>query len=128
MGKVVARLYAHLRTNSGGAYVVQRKPQNQKMIVSSILAHLEAAAESFGQNDLLAEIESRTTALTITEVASLFRVSGETIRRMVAKRTIPAFRIGGSIRFSPATLGYWLRQRDPLAAKASRARNGYQTA
>lgn len=71
--------------------------------------------------DLLSAIESRTTALTIEEVAELFQVSGETVRRMAAKKQLPGFKMGGQVRFNPASLGYWLRQRDPVAAKASRA-------
>lgn len=71
--------------------------------------------------DLLTTIESHATALTIEQVAAIFQVSGETIRRMAAQKRIPAFRLGGQVRFNPASLGYWLRQRDPLAAKASKA-------
>jgi hypothetical protein len=72
--------------------------------------------------DLLATIESHTAALTIEEVALMFKVSPETIRRMAVKKHIGgAFKFSGSWRFNPASLGYWLRSRDPLAAKASRA-------
>jgi excisionase family DNA binding protein len=73
------------------------------------------------QFDLLAAIESHTTAMTIEEVAHLFKKSSETIRRMAAQKKIPSFRMGGSVLFNPASLGYWFRQRDPMAAKASRA-------
>lgn len=73
------------------------------------------------QFDLLAAIESHSTAMTISEVAQLFQVSSETIRRMAAQKKIPAFKLGGSIRINPASLGFWLRSRDPYAAKASKA-------
>jgi excisionase family DNA binding protein len=73
------------------------------------------------QHDLLAAIESHTTAMTIEQVAALFQKSDETIRRMAVKKQLPAFKFGGEWRFNPASLGYWLRSRDPLAAKASKA-------
>jgi hypothetical protein len=72
--------------------------------------------------DILATIESHTTCLTIDEVAAIFRKSPETIRRMAGKKQIGgAFKCGGSWCFNPASLGYWFRKVDPLAAKASKA-------
>lgn len=71
--------------------------------------------------DLLAGIESHTTAMTIEQVAALFQKSEDAIRRMAVKKQLPAFKLGGEWRFNPASLGYWLRSRDPLAAKASKA-------
>ena len=60
-----------------------------------------------GTHDLLAAIESHTTALTIEQVAGIFQVSPETIRRMAVKKQIGgAFKFGGSWRFNPASLGY----------------------
>jgi excisionase family DNA binding protein len=85
-------------------------------LISWVLAHMD------GTHDLLRTIESRTTAMTIEEVGELFNVSPETIRRMAVRKKIGgAFKFGGSWRFNPASLGYWLRQRDPLAAKANKA-------
>jgi excisionase family DNA binding protein len=74
--------------------------------------------------NLLTAIESRTTTLTIDEVAELLRVSPETVRRMATKKQIPAFKVAGQWRFNPSSLGYWLRQRDPMAVKASKALAG----
>jgi excisionase family DNA binding protein len=93
-----------------------------------VLDRIMACAAEDNEGDLLAQIEAHTTALTITQVAQIFGVSGETIRRMAGRKQIPAFRIGGSIRFNPASLGYWLRKRDLSAAKASKSRaDSYQT-
>ena len=97
-------------------------PLHRPPAVPMVLDQIMACADRSNEGDLLAQIEARTTALTITDVAQLFGVSGETIRRMAAKKQIPGFRVGGSIRSSPACLGYWLRQRDQLAAKASKER------
>ena len=63
-------------------------------------------------------IESHTTALTIEQVAALFQCSPATIRRAVVAKKLPGFKFMGEWRFNPVSLGYWLRQRDPLAAKA----------
>jgi excisionase family DNA binding protein len=70
--------------------------------------------------NLLTEIEGRKTALTIKEVAKLLNVSSETVRRLAQKKQLPSFKVGGSVRFNPASLGYWLRSRDALAAKSSK--------
>ena len=40
---------------------------------------------------------------------------------MAVKKQIPSFRVGGQVRFNPASLGYWMRQRDPYAGKAAKA-------
>ena len=71
--------------------------------------------------DLLVTIESHTTALTIEQVATMFQKHPETIRRGCESKKLPGFKFMGEWRFNPASLGYWLRQRDPLAAKASKA-------
>lgn len=97
-------------------------PLQRPAAVPMVLDQITACADQGHDGDLLASIETRTTALTIAQVAELFGVSGETIRRMAAKKQIPGFRIGGSVRFNPASLGYWLRQRDQVAAKASKKR------
>jgi DeoR/GlpR family transcriptional regulator of sugar metabolism len=52
---------------------------------------------SHDQHDLLAAIESHKTAMTIEEVAELFQVHIETIRRIAVKKQIgAAFKFGGS--------------------------------
>jgi hypothetical protein len=73
-----------------------------------------------GTHDLLKAIASHT-AITIEQVADIFQVSAETIRRVAVRKQIGgASKFGGS-RFNPACLGYWLCQRDPLAAQATRS-------
>ena len=97
-----------------------RKKPSRSVTLDDVQHHQPAQNEP-NVFDMLAVIESQKTAMTVEEVARLFKKSAETIRRMASKRQLPSFRMGGSIRFNPASLGYWLRQRDPLAAKASRA-------
>ena len=70
--------------------------------------------------DVLAELESHRSVLTVNEVAALLRVSKFTVYRMAEKNQIPSMLIGGSRRFNPKSLGYWLRKKDPTLAKASK--------
>jgi len=60
----------------------------------------------------LAEIiQGKSRALRVNEVAAVLNVSERQIYKLAAERRIPAFRIGGSLRFDPATLASWLRSR-----------------
>jgi hypothetical protein len=78
-------------------------------------------------HDLLATIESHTSAMTVEQVAAIFQKSPETIRRACVAKKLPAFKCLGEWRFNPASLGYWLRSRDPFAAKASKALGKMET-
>jgi len=68
---------------------------------------------------LLDALNQTTSALTILEVAALFKVSDKTIRRMVTRREIPSILVGGQRRFDPRTLHWWLVKRSPEMGKAS---------
>ncbi len=49
--------------------------------------------------------------LTLPEVASALRVSPKTIRRLVAGRGLPHYRLGRVLRFDPADVSRWLTAR-----------------
>jgi excisionase family DNA binding protein len=51
--------------------------------------------------------------LTVEEVAELLRLSPKSIYRLVkAEPTLPALRLGGSVRFPRERLERWLRDRE----------------
>ena len=57
--------------------------------------------------DLISVLEQKTTLLTASDVAEVFSISLRTVKRLVAKRTIPSFLVGGQRRFDPAQLARW---------------------
>lgn len=48
--------------------------------------------------------------LTINQVASYLKVTERTVYRLAAAKKIPAFKVGGSWRFSRADLDHWITQ------------------
>ena len=66
--------------------------------------------------------------LTIKEVADYLKVTERTIYRLAAAKQIPAFKVGGSWRFSRADIDDWIKQQsavdqsddDPGSAKGGR--------
>ena len=48
--------------------------------------------------------------LTIREVAGYLKVTERTIYRLAAAKQIPAFKVGGSWRFSRADIDNWIKQ------------------
>lgn len=48
--------------------------------------------------------------LTLDEVAAYLKVGKRTVYRLAAARKIPAFKVGGTWRFSRADLDGWIRQ------------------
>ena len=48
--------------------------------------------------------------LTLREVANYLKVTDRTIYRLVAARKIPAFKVGGTWRFSRADIDVWIKQ------------------
>jgi excisionase family DNA binding protein len=48
--------------------------------------------------------------LTIKEVADFLKVTERTIYRLAAAKKIPAFKVGGTWRFSRADIDRWIRQ------------------
>ena len=47
--------------------------------------------------------------LTVTEVAEYLKVAERTIYRLAAAKTIPAFKVGGTWRFSRAEIDKWIK-------------------
>ena len=64
-----------------------------------------SASEHAGEPDTLTEL------LTLSEVAALLQVSLKTVRRLVANRRLPHFRVGRVLRFDPADVSRWLTAR-----------------
>ncbi|RQS32012.1 MULTISPECIES: methylation-associated defense system helix-turn-helix domain-containing protein MAD1 [unclassified Burkholderia] len=48
--------------------------------------------------------------LTIKQVADYLKVTERTIYRLAAARKIPAFKVGGTWRFSRADIDSWIKQ------------------
>lgn len=48
--------------------------------------------------------------LTIREVADFLKVTERTIYRLAAAKKIPAFKVGGTWRFSRADIDRWIRR------------------
>lgn len=56
-------------------------------------------------------IEGKPRALLVSEVATLLNLSERQIYKLSAENRIPHLRIAGSIRFDPAALAMWLREK-----------------
>jgi excisionase family DNA binding protein len=61
--------------------------------------------------NLADSIDGRTNALTVSDVAELLKVSERQVYKLAAENLIPSFKVGGSVRFDPATIAAWLRQK-----------------
>ena len=59
-------------------------------------------------------LKGRPRALRAGEVAALLSVSERLVYKLASERRIPAFRIGGALRFDPAALAHWLHDRTYL--------------
>lgn len=57
--------------------------------------------------------------LTIKQVAELLKVTERTIYRLAAAKQIPAFKVGGTWRFSRAEINQWI-QRQQEGGKADK--------
>jgi excisionase family DNA binding protein len=74
-------------------------------------------------------LETRTTALTVAEVAELLNISEHQVYKLAASNRIPSFKIGGSVRFDPSVFAAWLRQRMvPVPARSVRNSRNVQKA
>ena len=59
--------------------------------------------------------------MTIGEVADYLKVTERTIYRLAGAKQIPAFKVGGSWRFSKMDIDRWIREQ---SAQPSEPRNG----
>ena len=57
--------------------------------------------------------------LTVKQVADYLKVTERTIYRLAAAKKIPAFKVGGSWRFSRADIDAWIRHQSAIGAKPS---------
>lgn len=57
-------------------------------------------------------LESRTSALSVADLALVLNVNGATIRRHIRAGRIPYFKIGMTIRFDPKQVAGWLREQE----------------
>lgn len=58
--------------------------------------------------------------LTITEVAAYLKVAERTLYRLVAAKKVPAFKVGGTWRFSRADIDSWIKQQSMDALDTGR--------
>ena len=66
--------------------------------------------------------------MTIGEVADYLKVTERTIYRLAGAKQIPAFKVGGSWRFSKADIDEWIKKQsieglDGSGAKVSQSKN-----
>jgi excisionase family DNA binding protein len=57
--------------------------------------------------------------MTIGEVADYLKVTERTIYRLAGAKQIPAFKVGGSWRFSRGDIEAWIRQQSGIGAETS---------
>lgn len=65
--------------------------------------------------------------LTIKQVADYLKVTKRTIYRLAAAKQIPAFKVGGSWRFSRADIDSWIKPQSMEGLKTSREQDGDAT-
>ncbi len=58
--------------------------------------------------------------LTIKQVAAYLKVTERTIYRLAAAKKIPAFKVGGTWRFSRADIDSWIKQQSMEGLDTSR--------
>ena len=77
----------------------------------------------FSTTDLAKTMPSSTAdnaIMTIGEVADYLKVTERTIYRLAGAKQIPAFKVGGSWRFSKADIDRWIREQSSGAADETR--------
>ena len=62
--------------------------------------------------------------LTIKQVADYLKVTERTIYRLAAAKKIPAFKVGGTWRFSLADIDAWIKQQSMDGLNTGRAVDG----
>jgi excisionase family DNA binding protein len=61
----------------------------------------------------------KTDILMIKDVAEYLKVTERTIYRLAAAKKIPAFKVGGSWRFSKADIDGWIKQQSAVTRAAN---------
>lgn len=62
--------------------------------------------------------------MTVGEVADYLKVTERTIYRLAAAKKMPAFKVGGSWRFSRADIDIWIKQQSMEGIEAGREQEG----
>lgn len=62
--------------------------------------------------------------MTIGDVACYLKVTERTIYRLAVAKKIPAFKVGGSWRFSRADIDVWIKQQSMEAIKPTKKDSG----
>jgi excisionase family DNA binding protein len=62
--------------------------------------------------------------LTIPEIAKYLKVTERTIYKLAAARKIPAFKVGGSWRFSRTSIDNWIEKQSFAGCQPRRKRSG----
>lgn len=62
--------------------------------------------------------------MTIGEVADYLKVTERTIYRLAAAKKIPAFKVGGSWRFSRSDIDIWIKQQSMDAIDPAKKESG----
>jgi excisionase family DNA binding protein len=65
----------------------------------------------------LKELEGRRELLTAEELAALLNVSEKTVYRWGKSGSLPSVRLGAAVRFEPAVVSVWLRERGAAAQR-----------
>ena len=78
----------------------------------SNVINLQAAAE---EGSVVGDIRKRQSMLNADELAELLNLSRKHIYRMAKAGRMPSYRIGGAIRFDPATVATWLEEKSIAA-------------
>ena len=60
---------------------------------------------------IIAHIRSRRKAWTAAELSEVIGLSQKHILKMAKAQRIPSYRLGGSVRFDPASVANWLENR-----------------
>ena len=75
----------------------------------------------------MSTVNSRSDILTIRQVADYLKVTERTMYRLAAARQIPAFKVGGSWRFSRADIDSWIKQQSMEELETSQEQSGDAT-
>lgn len=70
-------------------------------------------------NDTLGSRNAPLTLMTVPEVSQHLRISTGTVYRMLKRKSLPAFRLGGEWRFRIEDLERWLDENSGLALQDS---------
>lgn len=70
---------------------------------------------------IIEQIEQRSSALKVNELANILQVTPQHIYRLASQGLIPCFRIEGAIRLDPQELAIWLKNKQPKAVRSVRS-------